>query len=105
MLTACDTAGPADARQEGNVSEGGEALSGLARAFFDAGARAALVTHWQIVDGDPLLRLVESFYTELETGASTTAALRRAQKAVRTEVAYSDPRYWAAFVLVGDGGA
>ena len=105
VLTACDTAGPADARQEGNVSEGGEALSGLARAFFDAGARAALVTHWQIVDGDPLLRLVETFYTELETGVSYTAALRRAQKTVRSETAYSDPRYWAAFVLVGDGGA
>ena len=43
VLSACDTAGP-DART-------GESLSGLARAFFRAGAHGLLVTHWPIVSG------------------------------------------------------
>jgi CHAT domain-containing protein len=40
ILSACNTAA-------GGV-EGAEALSGLARAFFYAGARALLVSHWSV---------------------------------------------------------
>jgi CHAT domain-containing protein/tetratricopeptide (TPR) repeat protein len=105
VLTACDTAGSSASTEilEGNASEGGEALSGLARAFFDAGARAALVTHWPIADGGPSLQLVETFYRNLDLGARYTEALRAAQTEVRRNPATSDPFYWAAFVLVGDG--
>lgn len=105
VLTACDSAGSSARAEilEGNASEGGEALSGLARAFFDAGARAALVTHWPIADGGPSLQLVETFYRKLDGGARYTEALRAAQTEVRANVATSDPFYWAAFVLVGDG--
>jgi CHAT domain-containing protein len=39
ILSACNTAGAGD-------TVGAEALSGLARAFFYAGARALLVSHW-----------------------------------------------------------
>ena len=38
VLSACNTAGA--------QSESAEALSGIARAFFYAGARALLVSHW-----------------------------------------------------------
>ena len=41
VLSACNTAGP-----DGTL--GGESLSGLARAFFYAGARALLVSHWAV---------------------------------------------------------
>jgi CHAT domain len=41
---ACNTAGP-----DGTL--GGESLSGLARAFFYAGARALLVSHWAVASG------------------------------------------------------
>jgi CHAT domain-containing protein len=44
ILSACNTAGASD-------TLGAEALSGLARAFFYAGARALLVSHWY-VDSD-----------------------------------------------------
>src|SRR5262249_50455067 len=40
VLSACNTAGAGDG--------GGEALSGLARAFFYAGSRAILVSHWAV---------------------------------------------------------
>src|SRR5262249_22370600 len=40
ILSACNTAGP--------QGEGAEALSGMARAFFYSGARALLVSHWEV---------------------------------------------------------
>jgi hypothetical protein len=43
ILSACNTAA-------GNA-EGAEALSGLARAFFYAGARSLLVSHWEVASG------------------------------------------------------
>ena len=38
-------------------AEGAEALSGLARGFFYAGARALLVSHWA-VDSDATVKLI-----------------------------------------------
>lgn len=105
VLTACDTAGAANlpGATDGNTAEGGEALSGLARAFFDAGARAALVTHWPIPDNASSIFLVQEFYRALDAGASYTEALRTAQTAVRKDPRFSNPFFWGAFVLVGDG--
>jgi hypothetical protein len=40
ILSACNTAA--------GGAKGAEALSGLARAFFYAGARALLVSHWAV---------------------------------------------------------
>ena len=42
ILSACNTAGGA------GQGEAAEALSGLARVFFYAGARALLVSHWEV---------------------------------------------------------
>src|SRR5262249_44766844 len=42
VLSACNTA-------SADGSLGGESLSGLTRAFFYAGARALLVSHWAVV--------------------------------------------------------
>jgi CHAT domain-containing protein len=49
ILSACDTAGGArlDAARTG-LSDGGEALSGLARGFLYAGASSVLATQWKI---------------------------------------------------------
>ena len=43
ILSACNTGGP-------NGGGAGESLSGLARSFFFAGARAMMVTHWEAHD-------------------------------------------------------
>jgi CHAT domain-containing protein len=40
ILSACNTAG--------GEGESAEALSGLARAFFYAGGRSLLVSHWPV---------------------------------------------------------
>jgi CHAT domain-containing protein len=48
LLSACNAAGPQD--------EGAKALSGMARAFFYAGGRALLVSHWA-VESDAAVKL------------------------------------------------
>jgi CHAT domain-containing protein len=49
ILSACNTAA--------GGSEGTEALSGMSRAFFYAGTRALLVSHWA-VDSDATVKLI-----------------------------------------------
>ncbi|MEO1614063.1 MAG: CHAT domain-containing protein, partial [Pseudomonadota bacterium] len=43
---------------------GGESLSGLARAFFSAGARTVLATHWPVADAETT-QLVTTFFERL----------------------------------------
>ncbi|MEM8700156.1 MAG: CHAT domain-containing protein [Pseudomonadota bacterium] len=98
VLSACDTAGALDADFN---SAGGEALSGLARAFFDAGTRALLATHWPVSD-DITAAMVRRFYGGLREGRTMTAALGEAQEILRRTRATSDPIFWGAFVMIGD---
>ena len=61
ILSACNTA---------SSDGGGEALSGLARAFFYAGARALLVSHWAVAS-DAATRITTDAF-------GVTAFVRRA---------------------------
>lgn len=99
VLSACNTAA--------GDSPGAEGLSGLARAFFYAGARAMLVSHWP-VDSDAAVKLTTTAVAELaeHPGIGRAEALRRAMKAVmadRSSAQNADPAFWAPFVLVGEG--
>ena len=99
ILSACNTAA--------GEASGGEALSGLARAFFYAGARTLLVSHWY-VDSVSTVALIKGAVAEL--GADPTLgpseAMRRAMLALLggTEERYWHPAYWAPFVVVGESG-
>jgi CHAT domain-containing protein/tetratricopeptide (TPR) repeat protein len=100
VLSACNTAAGDKA--------GAEGLSGLARAFFYAGARALLVSHWP-VDSDAAVRLTTGTFSELTAhpGIGRAEALRRSMKALiadRSSARNADPAVWAPFVLVGEGG-
>jgi CHAT domain-containing protein len=99
VLSACNTAGP-----DGTL--GGESLSGLTRAFFYAGARALLVSHWAVASG-PTVDLTTGMFGVYarEPALGKAEALRRAQAALRANPATAHPFFWAPFVLVGDGGA
>ena len=84
---------------------GGQSLSGLARAFFYAGARSLLVSHWAVAS-QPTVVLTTSLF-EAYTGDGTlgrAAALRTAQAKLQGDPTTSHPAFWAPFVLVGDGG-
>ncbi|MFO1155047.1 MAG: CHAT domain-containing protein [Rhodospirillales bacterium] len=97
VLSACNTAGPGG-------GSGAESLSGLARAFFYAGARSLLVTHWPIPDR-ATDRLMTRTFRELATADLTIAeALRRAQQSLIADPSTAHPFNWAAFSVVGDGG-
>jgi CHAT domain-containing protein len=97
VLSACNTAGPA-----GQL--GGESLSGLARAFFYAGARSLLVTHWP-VDSDAAVALTTGTFSHYAAEHSSKAeALRQTQLALIADPRFARPAFWAAFTLVGDGG-
>jgi CHAT domain-containing protein len=96
VLSACNTGGP-------GLETGGEALSGLARSFFYAGARSMLVTHWEIPDQSTVDLMVGTFKGAAE-GQTIAAALRESQLRLIDDPATSHPFSWAAFTVVGDGG-
>ncbi len=98
VLSACNTATPGAART------GSGALAGLAEAFFRAGARSVLASHWQVpsaATGELMRGLFGSM------GAVRTRpvdeALREAQLASLRQPPTAHPFFWAAFVVIGDG--
>ena len=95
VLSACQT-GLGNLRQaEGTV--------GLQRAFLAKGAQSVLVSLWSVSD-DATELLMRRFYTHWLRDAdapSKAEALRRAQVDVRRTPGFADPRFWAAFQLVG----
>ena len=98
ILSACNTAGGSD---ETNA----EALSGLARVFFYAGARALLISHWEVYS-EPTVKLITSAVRALSDGSVGRAeALRRAMvNLIDYRQAYeAHPAYWAPFVVVPKG--
>jgi CHAT domain-containing protein len=99
VLSACNTAAP-----DGKL--GGQSLSGLARAFFYAGARSLLVSHWAVAS-QPTVVLTTSLFEAYTRDAALgrAAALRAAQAKLLADQATSHPALWSPFVLVGDGGA
>lgn len=99
VLSACNTAA--------GDRLGAEALSGLARAFFYAGARALLVSHWPVYS-DAAVRLTTKAFAEMEGDAAITRAeaMRRSMVALMDDATEEDnahPSVWAPFVLVGEG--
>jgi CHAT domain-containing protein len=101
VLSACNTIA--------GDKPGAEALSGLARAFFYAGARALLVSHWA-VESNAAMRLTTSTFDILKSDPS----LGRAEALRRSMLAYMNdttnplnayPALWAPFVVVGEGAA
>jgi CHAT domain-containing protein len=99
VLSACNTAASAD-------KPGADALSGLARAFFYAGARALLVSHWA-VDSQATVGLITKTFSELKSDPKIgrAEALRRAMLHLidSNDRLAAHPTYWAPFVLVGEG--
>ncbi len=104
ILSACNSGGP------GGTSAG-ESLSGLARAFFYAGARSLAVTHWAVND-QVAAYLVADTLRRMRDNANLgiAGALRDAQlamfadagKTLPPEIAH--PFFGAPFSVIGEGG-
>lgn len=80
----------------------GQGVLGLRASVAAAGARALLMSLWEVPDA-ATARLMEAFYRGLwEEGLGPAAALRRAQGVVRSDARTSAPVHWAAWALAGD---
>jgi CHAT domain-containing protein len=110
VLSACNTASGQGA--------GSEAVSGLGRAFFYAGARALLVSNWPVETTSARALTTDLFRRQQGTpGLSRAEALRQTMIGLIDRGEYVDPEtgkpvfsyahpiFWAPFTLVGDGGA
>ena len=83
----------------GEIKE--EDVAGIAQAFMGAGARSVLVSLWAI-DDEATLEFMRGFYHHLVEGRSASESLNLAVKSLRESDKYSDVKYWAPFVLIGD---
>jgi CHAT domain-containing protein/Tfp pilus assembly protein PilF len=99
VLSACNTIA--------GERPGAEALSGLARAFFYAGARALLVSHWEVAS-DAATRLTTSAFAILKADPTLgrAEAMRRTMLAFLADRASPEnayPAVWGPFAVVGEG--
>jgi CHAT domain-containing protein/Flp pilus assembly protein TadD len=100
VLSACNTAA--------GDKPGADALSGLARAFFYAGARALLVTHWPLASAASAQFTMTTFdILNGDPQVGRAEALRRAMLAFLTDPtappSFAYPAIWGAYSLVGEG--
>jgi len=109
VLSACNTASGQGA--------GAEAISGLGRAFFYAGARALLVSNWPVETISARALTTDLFQKQAADAKLTRAkALHQTLNALidsgefadpytkKAVFSYAHPIFWAPFTLVGDGG-
>jgi tetratricopeptide (TPR) repeat protein/CHAT domain-containing protein len=91
VLSACDTG-------LGAVHSG-EGVFGLRRAFVLAGAKALVMSLWNVLDRQTR-DLMEDFYYRILNGQACADALRDAQLTIKEKD--PDPYYWGAFIYQGD---
>ena len=98
VLSACDTG-------LGEV-ESGEGVFGLRRAFTQAGAKSLVMSLWKVPDMETKELMIQ-FYRNIKSGSMNRChALRQAvlsqMKIVKQRQGYANPRYWGAFVFMGE---
>jgi CHAT domain-containing protein len=96
VISACETAA---------ADKSGEALSGLARSFFYSGARALIVSYWE-VDSASAVRLITRTLELLKQsqGLPPAEALRRAMNEMIDDPSLDFDAYpgmWAPFGVLG----
>lgn len=98
ILSACNTAGS-------DGTPGAEGLSGLANAFFYAGARNLVVTHWEIPSAPAVEIATGMIEAHAQTGdADWAGALRRSVIAMidgKGPPEFAHPAAWGAHMVVG----
>jgi CHAT domain-containing protein len=98
VLSACNTAA--------GDKPGAEALSGLARAFFYAGARSLIVSNWE-VDSESTVELMTGLFDTLKDNPHLSHAEGLRVSMLRmignsSKPGWSQPKFWAPFVVVGE---
>ena len=106
VLSACNTASGEGA--------GAEAVSGLGRAFFYAGARALLVSNWPVDSEAARMLMTDMFKRQQQKQGQNKAEYLQASMVNmidtmssqdakgKNRYSYAHPLFWAPFVVVGD---
>jgi CHAT domain-containing protein/tetratricopeptide (TPR) repeat protein len=95
-LSACDT-------ERGRLVPG-EGIQAFSRALLAAGSRSALTTLWRVPDQPTSEFMQHFYYFLLKKHKSKSEALRLTKlEFLHSGTGLSHPRFWAAFVLNGDG--
>jgi CHAT domain-containing protein/tetratricopeptide (TPR) repeat protein len=109
ILSACNSGAAEEA--------GADAISGLGRAFFYAGARSVMVTGWEVESTSAQLITTETLRRQTADGRESRGeSLRQAMLHVlgaaylddvskAPQFAYAHPMFWAPYSLVGDPSA
>jgi len=92
VLSACQTG-------LGRIS--GDGMLGLSRAFIIAGARTVIVSQWSVSDS-ATKELMLAFYQHYFVTGNKAIALQKAMQKVRSMEEYKHPRFWAAFLSLGN---
>lgn len=90
-LSACETG-------LGKLSKG-EGVIGLSRALLYAGAENVLVSLWAVSDTSTA-NLMTDFYSSI-VNENYSQALQEAKKSLINSDGFSEPYYWAPFILIG----
>lgn len=91
VLSACSSA-------VGGISPDG--VVGLQRGFKNAGVKSLIMTLWPVDDRAAKVLMVEFYRNWIEKGMSKHGALEAAKRTVRETKGWSDPEYWAGFILL-----
>ena len=79
----------------------------VSSAFFTAGARALMVSHWPVMSGAAVQLSVGTMERAVQRGEPLAKSLQQAMQAARKDGAgnpmEAHPSYWGPFVIVGDG--
>ena len=94
ILSACNTAS-----EDGSPNANG--LSGLTSAFFQAGTKSMLVTHWD-VETNSAVYLTTKTFEKLKNIKNLSIALQKTKNEMMNNVETSHPLFWAPFVLIGN---
>ena len=92
VLSACDTGV--------GKTQAGESVMGLPYALFVAGNKNTLLSLWP-VDDDATAEFMSRFFAKLKAGQTQPDALSATKREFVAHPQWSQPKFWAAFVLYG----
>lgn len=76
-----------------------DGVFGLQRGFKQAGVGSIVMSLWK-VDDQATAELMIAFYQALNAGRTPHEALDQAKRKLIKTKRFSDPYYWAAFILL-----
>ena len=94
VLSACQTALGKDMKGEGFV--------GLTHSFISAGSRSVVASLWKVDDRATAALMADFYQSMLQQGMTPAAALRAARLKVMQDKRWSNPYFWAGFVVQGE---